>query len=158
MEKRTGPKATPSNRTFKAINSKSAHAKPSTINNEQKQLPQENTLKRRRATLLGTAPFEELTAAPVFKPVLGTPVSKPVLSTSVSKPAPSTPKLEADVSGPYFKTEYTSPYAMPGAQDPDVKVEGQDTRKKITRVSQACDMCHDRKTKASVAVRSTSCL
>lgn len=149
MEKRTGPKATPSNGTFTAINSKPAHAKPPTVDNEQEQLPRENTFKRRRATLLGTSPFEELTAAPVFKPVLSTSVLKPVLST---------PKLEADVSGPYFKSEYNSPYAMPGAQDRDVKVEGQDTRKKITRVSQACDMCHDRKTKASVAVRSTSCL
>ena len=137
MEKRTGPKATPSDGAFTAINSNSGHAFASTGNTEQEQLPQENTLKRPRATLLGTSPFEELSSAPVYKPVL------------------STPKLEADVSGPYFKPEYISPYAAPGAQDPEVKVEGQDTGKKVTRVSQACDMCHDRKTKVSVVVRSS---
>ena len=136
MEKGTGPKATPSNGAFTAINSKPATAKASTVNTEQEQLPRKNTLKRCRATLLGTSPFEELTSPPVLQPVF------------------STPKLEADVSGPYFKPEYTSPFAMPRAQDPDVKVEGDDTRKKPTRVSQACDMCHDRKTKAGVAVRS----
>ena len=136
MEKRIGPKATPSDGPFAAISSKSAHAFASTVNTNQEQLPQDNTRKRRRATLLGTSPFEELSSA------------------SVSKPAPSTPKLEPDVSGPYFKSEYISPYALPGAQNPDVKAEGQEERKKLTRVSQACDLCHDRKTKASVAVRS----
>lgn len=134
MERHPGPKATPSDGAFTAINSKPAHA-----NTEQEQLPQENTLKRSRATLLGTSPFEELTSAPVLKPIL------------------STPKLGADVSTPYFKPEYKSPYAMPGAQEPEPKVEGRNTGKKITRVSQACDMCHDRKTKASAAMHSVFC-
>ena len=140
MEKRTGPMATPPDGAFTAINSNSGHAFASTTSTEQEQLPLENTLKRSRATLLGTSPFEELSSAPVFKPVL------------------STPKLEADVSGPYLKPEYISPYAVPGSQDPEVKVEGQDTGKKLTRVSQACDMCHDRKTKASVVVSSSFCV
>ena len=134
MEKHPGPKAPPSDGAFTTINSKSAHA-----STEQEQLPRENTLKRPRATLLGTSPFEELTSAPVLKPII------------------STPKLEADVFTADFKPEYKSPYAMPGAQEPDSKVEGRDAGKKLTRVSQACDMCHDRKTKASAAMRSVFC-
>ena len=136
MEKHTGPKATPSNGAFTAINSEPASAKASTVNTEQEQLPRKNILKRCRATLLGASPFEELCSPPVLKPLRGTP------------------KLDADVSGPYFMSEYTSPFAMPGAQDPDVQAEGDDARKKPTRVSQACDMCHDRKTKVGVAVPS----
>ncbi|KAL8783837.1 MAG: hypothetical protein Q9195_009267 [Heterodermia aff. obscurata] len=157
MEKRTGPKATPSDGAFTKVSSKSAHA------TEQEQLTQEKTLKRRRATLLGTSPFEELSGAPVLEPVLSTPkfeaVSTPKLE-AVSTPkleAVSAPNLEADVSVPSFKSEYNSPYALPGAQDLDVKVEGQETHKKLTRVSQACDMCHDRKTKASIPERSILC-
>ena len=169
-----GPQATPPAGTSTAINSNSAYTYASNENTEQEQFPRENTLKRRRTTFFGTSPFEELSFPPVPKPVPSTPnfdtvFSNPysnttILRTSpfeelsfppVPKPVPSTPNFDAVFSNPYFNYEYSSPYVMPKAQDRDVKevkVEGhKDRKKKNTRVSQACDMCRERKTKASVA-------
>ena len=121
------------------------------------QISQEDARKHRHSDSLGLTAAEDQMPASSVKPVLPTSdpkrkASKPILKSEPLSPVPATnisaskANVKGGSPGP-GSVAYAPSYSLLGAQG----VGPQGPLEPLKRVTRACDMCHARKTKVSLA-------